>query len=322
MDRRISKASRAELIDRFRLEYHKAGKHRKTEILDSIISSTGLNRKYAVWVLGKPKSGAKKTRRKRPSRFRSILPALRRIWEASDHDCGKRLKAVLPLYLALMTRHGSLTPLQDEEIDLLLSISASSIDRLLAPDRQALQLKGISTTRPGSMLKHDIPFRTFADWDDHRPGFFEADLVAFCTEDAHGDYLFSLTMTDIESGWVALGAMPGRSRLACTEILDEAAARIPFPTQEQLALFRQALLLIETYQNFFQPSFKLLEKHREGALLHRRFLPPRTPLQSVLESSLITEEVKATLLARLESLDPADLLSRIRAAVAKLRRTL
>jgi hypothetical protein len=382
MDRRISKASRAELIDRFRLEYHKAGKHRKTEILDSIISSTGLNRKYAVWVLGKPKSGAKKTRRKRPSRFRSILPALRRIWEASDHDCSKRLKAVLPLYLALMTRHGSLTPLQDEEIDLLLSISASSIDRLLAPDRQALQLKGISTTRPGSMLKHDIPFRTFADWDDHRPGFFEADLVAFCTEDAHGDYLFSLTMTDIESGWVALGAMLGRSRLACTEILDEAAARIPFPllgfdsdndsvfinrhmfdycsshglvftrsrpnhsndgchveqknwdvvrrfigygrfdTQEQLALFRQALLLIETYQNFFQPSFKLLEKHREGALLHRRFLPPRTPLQSVLESSVITEEVKATLLARLESLDPADLLSRIRAAVAKLRRTL
>lgn len=382
MDRRISKASRAEIVDRFRLEYHKADKHRKSEILDSILASTGLNRKYAVWVLGKPKSGGPKTRRRRPSRYRCILPVLRRVWDASDHDCGKRLKAILPLYLTLMTRHGSLAPLPDEEIDLLLSISASSIDRLLAPERSSLQLKGFSTTRPGSMLKHEIPYRTFADWDDDRPGFFEADLVAFCTEDSRGDFIYNLTLTDIASGWVALGPMLGRSRLACTKLLDEAAARIPFPmlgfdsdndgvfinrhmteycsshhlvftrsrpnnsndgchveqknwdvvrrfvgygrydTQVQFALFRKVLPLIETYQNFFQPSFKLLEKYRVGAKLHRTFLAPRTPLQYVLESSIVSDEVKKSLRAQLESLDPADLLSRIRKIVAQLRRTL
>lgn len=380
MDKQISKASRAELINRYRLEYHKAGKKRKSDILDAVQSITGMNRTYAARILGKPKVGVPNPRRNKPSRYRRILPPLRMLWEASNYDCGKRLKAILPLYLTLMTRHGSLPPLRDEDIDLLLSISASSIDRLLAPERKARLLKGLSTTRPGSMLKRDVPLRTFADWDDARCGFFEADLVAFCGDTLRGDFIFSMTMTDIASGWMALGAMLGRSRLACTDILDEAAVRIPFPilgfdsdndsvfinhhmidycgrkglvftrsrpnhsndgchveqknwdvvrkmigysrldTQEQLASLRDILGLVETYHNYLQPSFKLLEKHRYGAKLYRKHSPPRTPMQYVLDSAEVSAEKKLELMARLETLDPADLLFRIQTGVEKLLR--
>jgi hypothetical protein len=380
MDKQFSKASRAELINRYRLEYHKAGKKRKGEILDAVLGITGMNRTYAARVLGKAKTGIRPPRRNKPSRYRRVLPFLRMLWEASNHDCGKRLQAILPLYLSLMTRHGSLPPLRDEDIHLLLSISASSIDRLLAPERKARLLTGLSTTRPGSMVKRDVPLRTFADWDDTRSGFFEADLVAFCGDNARGDFVFTMTMTDIASGWMALGAMLGRSRLACTGILDEASKRIPFPmlgfdsdndsvfinnhmldyctrrglvftrsrpnhsndgchveqknwdvvrkmlgyarldTQEQLLLLREILLLVETYHNFLQPSFKLLEKHRIGAKLYRKHSPPRTPLQYILDSAEVTEEKKAELRTRLETLDPADLLYRIQTGVEKLIR--
>ncbi len=189
-------------------------------------------------------------------------------------------------------------------------------------------------------------------------------------------------MTDIATEWVLLGAMLGRSRMACTQLIDEAAKRLPFPmrgidsdndsvfinhhmlayckangltftrsrpshsndgchveqknwdvvrrnlgygrfdTPQQLALFQQVLPLIETYHNFLQPSFKLLEKHRVGATLHRTYFPPKTPLQYVLESPDVPEQTKAILVAKLESLDPADLLEKIRSLVANLRQTL
>jgi len=297
-----------------------------------------MNRVYIARILRKPKTGVPKLRRNKPSRYRRILPPLRMVWEASNHDCGKRLKAILPPYLTLMTRHGSMPPLRDEDVHLLLSISASSIDRLLAPERKARLLKGLSTTRPGSMVKRDVPMRTFAGWDDARCGFFEADLVALCGDSLRGEFIFTMTMTDIASGWIALGAMLGRSRQGCTQILDEASGRIPFPmlgfdsdndgvfinnhmldycrrrgliftrsrpnhsndschveqknwdvvrkmigyarfeTEAQLQVLRRILLLVETYHNYFQPSFKLLEKHRDGAKLYRKHYPPKTPL--------------------------------------------
>jgi hypothetical protein len=109
----------------------------------------------------------------------------------------------------------------------LRAVSASTIDRLLGSVRRA-GARGISTTRPGALLKHQIAVRTFADWDDTRPGFTEIDLVAHCGGDTSGEYVYTLTLTDIATGWVELAAIRNRSEEAVTVALDRLRVRLPF----------------------------------------------------------------------------------------------
>jgi hypothetical protein len=99
-----------------------------------------------------------------------------------------------------LRRHAELD-VSDQTARLLVNMSAATIDRRLAPDRQALRLKGRSHTKPGSLLKSQIPMRTWADWDDQRPGLVEIDLVGHEDRDNNGDFASSLTVTDIATGW-------------------------------------------------------------------------------------------------------------------------
>jgi len=110
----------------------------------------------------------------------------------------------------------------------LQSISASTIDRLLKKSRRG-GLRGISTTSPGSLLKHQIAIRTFSDWSDIQPGFAEVDLVAHCAEDGGGDFVYTLTLTDVSLAWVENVAIRNRSQIAVTDALERIINRMPFP---------------------------------------------------------------------------------------------
>jgi transposase InsO family protein len=127
----------------------------------------------------------------------------------------------------VLEHHGELA-LDPETKVLLLQMSASTIDRRLAPFRQQ-RGRGKSTTKPGTLLKDAIAVRTFADWDDARPGFVEIDLVAHCGDTVAGQYLQTLTATDVRSGWTECLALPHRSQEAVSAAMVGLQARLPFP---------------------------------------------------------------------------------------------
>ena len=127
---------------------------------------------------------------------------------------------------------GNPRPVRDctsEQTDLLLTISAATIDRLLRIDRSKVRPKGRCTTRPGSVLLHQIQVKTFSQWDDTKPGYFAMDWVAFCGESLQGEFVYVLSMTDISTGWVVLAAFMGRSELAFTEAINMVKRSLPFP---------------------------------------------------------------------------------------------
>ena len=131
-----------------------------------------------------------------------MLEPLRRIWFTSDQPCGKRLKAAIPLWLPHYETHfGALEAAIRND---LLTISAASLDRLLKPLRLS-HPKGLSGTKPGSLLKNQIPIRTHF-WDETLPGFVEADTLAHCGHSLSGDFVLSLTRTDIVTGWTEMSS--------------------------------------------------------------------------------------------------------------------
>jgi len=141
----------------------------------------------------------KKIRRKRSSRYTYIRDVLCIIWASANFICGKRLKPSMFDLIKSLKRHKEIRITKEEEA-LLLAVSASTIDRLLAPARKQMRLRGRSTTKPGTLLKRQIPVRTFARWNEDRPGFLEIDLVAHCGDSARGEYLNTLNMTDVADG--------------------------------------------------------------------------------------------------------------------------
>src|SRR5947207_8108101 len=110
----------------------------------------------------------------------------------------------------------------------LLSMSAATADRLLRSQR-TLGLRGLSTTRAGTLLKQQISIRTFQEWKETRPGFLEADLMALCGVDIEGGYLFTLTLTDVATGWTECLPLPYRSQETVLADLQQARLLFPFP---------------------------------------------------------------------------------------------
>jgi hypothetical protein len=133
----------------------------------------------------------------------------------------------MPEIVAVLERHGELQ-LDPDSKRLLLQMSASTIDRRLAPFRQQ-QRRGLSTTKPGTLLKEAVPVRTFADWDDARPGFMEMDLVAHCGDSAEGQYLQTLTAVDVSTGWTECLVLEQRNQKAVSTAVERLRQRLPFP---------------------------------------------------------------------------------------------
>jgi hypothetical protein len=228
--RQLSLATRRELIQAIAGRYHAAARTDKKKILDEFIKVTGFHRKHAIRALRRTVAAADhaKVPTPRPRIYdQAVVEGLTILWEAADRICGKRLKSAIPTLLDAMERHGHLKP--DPEIRrLILAASASTIDRLLAPVRDASRLgrrkNGISTP-----LRKSIRVRTFADWNDPPPGFFEMDMVAHCGKSVAGSHVHSLVLTDIASGWTVAGAMVVREQTLVTVTVEGIRTQLPFP---------------------------------------------------------------------------------------------
>ena len=224
----MSRKAKNELMDTVRPRYLSAGQAGKSRILDDLVANTGYHRKYAIQLLHHPRP----VRRRGPRVGRrkyigAVVVALEQVWRSANCICGKRLAPVIAEYVEALERHGEMH-LHWETRELLLRISPATVDRLLRRARQRERPHGLSTTKPGTLLKHSIPIRTFAQWNDARPGFVEVDLVAHCGETTRGEYVHSLDMTDIPTRWTEFEPLLNRSQLAVGVAVDRCASRLPF----------------------------------------------------------------------------------------------
>jgi len=367
-------ATRKELIEAVAHRYREASKSDKSKILDEFAELTKYHRKHAIRVLGsKPREPSQ-----RPGRNRLYDEAVRQslvvFWEASDRLCGKRLKALLPLLIDAMERHGHIG-LDAVLKAKLLSMSAATIDRALRATREQIDGQRTRRTGIGAAIRRSIPVRTFADWGDPPPGFFEVDMVEHCGgPKTDGHYVHTLVLTDIASGWTECVAMPVRNQLLIVEAMAHVAAALPFPmlgidTDNDSAFmtqtvfdYCQSLGLTQTrsraykkndqawveqkngsivrrlvgygrlsgrsetealaqlyavsrlFINFFQPSFKLKSKIRDGARVHKTYHAPMTPCDRLLSLPAVLDATKTRLREQFAVLDPVRLLQEIRAA--------
>ena len=371
---RISMTTRRELIEAIGTRYRDVATSEKKTILDEFVALTGYHRKHATRVLGM----TSRVEQKAPARDRTYDEAVRQalivLWEAGDRICGKRLKPLIPVLITAMERHGHL------DLDALvkarlLQISAATIDRSLSEARAHIDGKRRRRTGIGAAIRRSIPVRTFSDWRDPPPGFFEVDMVEHCGgPKSDGDFVHTLTLTDIASGWTECVAMPLRNQSLVVEALIVAQDDLPFAmlgidTDNDSAFMNQTVFdhckaqgLEQTrsraykkndqawveqkngaivrrlvgygrlsglaathalaglyaasrlYINFFQPSFKLKDKTRDGARVSKTYHAPATPCDRLLASAAVSEKIKLRLREQFDQLDPVSLLRDIRVA--------
>jgi hypothetical protein len=366
--------TRKELVAALQLRYGSATFSERIRILDEFVALTGYHRKHVIRLLRQEPCGMKTVRERSRLYDEAVRLALTVLWEAGDRVCGKRLKALIPKLVDAMERHGhlDLDPVIKAK---LLQISAATIDRMLSNAR--LQIDGQRKRRKGvgSAIRRSIPVRTFADWRDPPPGFFEIDMVEHCGgSKTDGEFVHTLTLTDIASGWTECVSMRRRNQMLVIEAFDQVAADLPFPmlgvdSDNDTAFMNQSVFdyckghgLEQTrsraykkndqawveqkngsvvrrlvgygrlsgadatnalaqlyassrlYINFFQPSFKLKSKTREGARVHKLYFTPATPCDRLLEHESVAPAIKERLKTQFKSLDPVRLLQEMRTA--------
>ena len=226
----MSQRSRRELLAVVVPRYRAAHGTDRKRILDEFVASSGYHRKYALHLLNHPPKAPppRKKRQRAPRYSAAVQRVLITCWHATNGICSKRLVPYLPELVAVLEQHGEIQ-LDAQTKTQLLTLSPATADRLLRAERQRYRPHGLGTTKPGSLLKHAIPIRTFADWDDAVPGFVEVDLVAHCGESTHGEYLNSLTLTDITTTWTECLAIRNRSQHTVHAAIVQARIRLPFP---------------------------------------------------------------------------------------------
>jgi hypothetical protein len=225
-------------------QYQRAGKKEKTAILDELVKTTGYNRKYVLHVLanwGKTVTvrrdggtagltAAPRKRRKgggrKPKYSGGFVTVLRAIWAFFSYRCGKILAPFMREQMGFLEQPFRIT---EKDRELLLSVSPSTVDRLLRQDKKKLALKGKSGTKPGKLLKKQIPVRTYYADADKKPGFFEIDTVHHCGTSDSGEFCLTLTATDVYSGWVELRPTLNKAHKWVFEALLDIKSSLPFP---------------------------------------------------------------------------------------------
>jgi len=355
-----------EYLKKIYQRYHRANRKEKKQILDEFCKICGYNRKYAIWLLNNIHPEDRLTQ-KRKSNYRykkSTISILEIIWEAAGYPWSERLKAMLPIWIPYLKKHYNISPETETE---LLSMSPSTIDRRLKNKKYSIKKRIYTTTRPGYLLKNQIPIKTDS-WDVNKPGFLEVDLVAHCGPSLQDTYISSLNCVDIHTTWTETRAVLGRGQMATFDALQDIKNSLPFPllgidpdndssfinyhlwaycekhkiqftrsrpykkndnahieqknwthvrkifgyvrydSQEALQamndLYRNEL---RWFQNFFQPSVKLIKKIRIGSKIKRIYDKPRTPFQRLCESKYADPHKLAELKKLFLSLDPFEL---------------
>jgi Integrase core domain len=216
--------------------YLRSSKKQKGLILAELVQLTEYSRVYARRILrehGKRTSVGQQVTRVGRARHRTayydeqVKAALLKIWRIMDYICGKRLHAALPELVTVLERHNELR-CDRATREKLLRVSAATIDRLLRTERQKQQLRGKARTKPGTLLKHQIPIRTFAEWDEQQPGFAEIDLVGHDGGMAAGDYCQTLDLVDVATTWTETRAVRNKSQARVFAALQKVRKDLPF----------------------------------------------------------------------------------------------
>ena len=226
----LTLAERRAVTETTAVRYVLASKRGKSRILDELCANTGWHRSHARKALKaalRPKIVT--PRRPRPMKYGpDVIAALTVCWTVLGMPAGKRLAPMLSELVAVLRHFGELT-IDEGTAALLVSMSAATIDRRLADQRAKYQLRGRVGTKPGSLLKSQIPVRTWAEWDDARPGFVEIDLVWHDGGNRDAGHAFTLTVTDIATGWTENRSVPSKAAKCVLAALNDIAYKMPFP---------------------------------------------------------------------------------------------
>jgi len=203
---------------------------RRGQLLDEFCELTGYTRKHALVLLGCPPP------EDRPPPYRGRLPSygpaevalLRMCWAATDGICSKRLAPFLPELLERLRHWHALRHVSAATIARVAQMSPATIDRALASSRAGLPKRGLSMTRPGTLLKHQVAIKTFADWSETVPGFVEVDLVAHCGWIGAGAFLYTLTLVDVATGWVSCAGLRDKRAESVLAALHGVHEGLPF----------------------------------------------------------------------------------------------
>jgi hypothetical protein len=226
----MSPRSKREYTEAIFLRYRNAPRNEKTSILDEFCATLGYHRKHAIRLLRKFKRFRKPKSKKRGRAavysHPPILKPLKRIWLAANLPCSKRLKPTLPLWLPGYIQHFG--PLPNEVLHALLTISPATIDRVLTPTRIQYKKRGRTTTKPGTLLRNQIPIQT-NQWNESHPGFLEADTVAHCGDSLSGMFAYTIDCVDIATGWTEQRAVWGKGETAVLQQIKDIERSLPFP---------------------------------------------------------------------------------------------
>jgi hypothetical protein len=224
----MSQKVREEMLPRLRQRYLVRGREGRSRMIDELCEQFGYSRKHGIKLLNAKAGwgGDPRVRKGRPPVYGAeVEEVLWRIWKAAEQPCGKRLVELLGQWLPHYEReYGALCKTTRRKV---LAISAAAADRLLAGRKARCKHRGRCGTKPGSLLKHHIPIRT-EHWDISGPGWLEADSVAHCGESLEGDFIWSVTYTDIFSGWTSLRAVWNKGSTGIVAATREVEAALPF----------------------------------------------------------------------------------------------
>jgi hypothetical protein len=226
MDKTMSHTTRKEILERMRRRYRNAGREHKRKLLDQAQELLGYHRKSAVRALRAPElKPVPWINTGRPASYdpKVLLPWLRSIWQATDYACGRRLVAMLPEWIPAYEAHERRIP--GEAREKLLSASARTLDRLLQPLR--CQGQGRSLTRPGTLLRHQIPIRGSV-WEEGKAGWLEVDTVALCGGSVAGEFVWMVDGVDYATTWVEVRAIWGRGQAGTLAALQDIEENLPF----------------------------------------------------------------------------------------------
>ena len=227
----MATTTRMFLLEDLRKRYNKATKANKIIMLDEFCKNFNYHRKYAIALLTAEgldinnTISCKKRGPKPKYRPNELLPIIKELWFASDQVCSKKLEAMIPFWLAHYERlNGAIEPILRDKV---LSIKSATIDRMLVETKARIAGKGRCGTKPGTLLKNQIPLHD-NQWNDKVPGFLEADTVAHCGNSIAGDFVWTLTMTDICSGWTELRATWSKGSTGVVEKIRDIEKILPF----------------------------------------------------------------------------------------------
>jgi hypothetical protein len=211
------------------MDYCSSSRKQKGIILDEFVAATGVKRKTAIGLLRRPPPPKALPRGKPKQRYGpDVQAALELLWATSGHLCSKRLVPGLEALLASMEAHKE-SLWNERTKEKLLKMSPSTCDRLLRAKRKSFCPAGRCMTKPGTLLKSQIPIRTWSDWSDDEPGYCEMDLVHHCDDNTAGEYLHTLTITDVVLGWTENEALRNRSQTSVETAVESIRARMPYP---------------------------------------------------------------------------------------------